>query len=204
MTNLELVQNLINKGVLKSPEIIEAFKKIDRKDFVLKNYQDSAYLDIPLPIGFQQTISQPYTVAFMLELLNPEKGQKILDIGSGSAYTSALLSDIVTNKGKVDAYEIIEDLIKQAKKNIKKYKDLNINFHLADKKKLGNPQEKYDRILVSAAASKIPKDLICQLSSNGILVIPINSSICQFKKKENNKIEKFEYYGFSFVPLINN
>jgi protein-L-isoaspartate(D-aspartate) O-methyltransferase len=204
MTNQELVKNLKNKGVLKSPHIIEAFKNIDRKDFVLEKYQNSAYLDLPLPIGFQQTISQPYTVAFMLELLSPEKDNKILDIGSGSAYTSALLANIVKNSGRVDAFEIIEQLIKQAKENIKKYKDLKINFYLADKKKLGNPSEKYDRILVSAAASKIPEELISQLNVNGRLVIPINSSICQLKKKDNNIIEKFAYYGFSFVPLINN
>lgn len=204
MTNLELVQNLITKNVLKSEQIISAFKKIDRKDFVLENYQDSAYLDIPLPIGFQQTISQPYTVAFMLELLAPEKGQKVLDVGSGSAYTSALLSDIVTNTGKVDACEIIEDLIKQAKKNIKKYKNLKINFYLAKKNELGKPKDKYDRILVSAAASSIPKKLLSQLKINGKLVIPINSSIMLINKIEEDKFEKFEYYGFSFVPLINN
>ncbi len=116
MTNLELVKNLKKRGVLKSPQIINAFINIDRKDFVLKDYQSSAYLDIPLPIGYQQTISQPFTVAFMLELLAPKEKQKILDIGSGSAYTSALLSSIATNKGRVDAFEIVEELIKQAKK----------------------------------------------------------------------------------------
>ncbi len=204
MSNISLVEYLINKGVLKSSEIIEAFKKIDRKNFVLKKYQECAYLDTPLPIGFLQTISQPYTVAFMLELLEPKEGHKILDIGSGSAYTSALLSSIVKNTGQVDAYELIEELIVNAKNNLKNYNDLKINFYLADKNTLGNPEKKYDRILVSAAASKIPNDLICQLNTNGILVIPIKTSICQFKKKENNKIEKFEYYGFSFVPLINN
>ncbi len=204
MTNRKLVQNLIKKGVLKSSKIINAFNNIDRQDFVINKYKESAYLDIPLPIGFQQTISQPYTVAFMLELLKPKTGEQILDIGSGSAYTSALLAHIVSKNGQVDALEIIEDLIIQAKNNLKKYQDLNIKFELSTKNKLSKLRKKYDKILVSASTTKVPTNLISILNNNGKLVIPINSSICQFVKKNDDDIKKFEYYGFSFVPLISN
>ena len=104
----ELVKNLKSSGVLKSPKIIEAFLKVDRKDFVPKDMKASAYLDQALSIGHSQTISQPYTVAFMLELLEPKEGDpstslrasKIMDIGYGSGWASALLAHIVGERGK--------------------------------------------------------------------------------------------------------
>lgn len=204
MTNLQLVKNLQKKGVLKTPRIIKAFESIDRKDFVLERYKKNTYNDIPLPIGHGQTISQPYTVSFMLELLEPSLNHQILDIGSGSAYTSALLAKIVGKKGEVDAYEIIEELIKNAKENIKNYPDLNIKFHLSNENTIKKINKKYDRILVSAASDYILKNLIDILKINAKLVMPVNSSIYLITKKENNIIEKEEFYGFSFVPLINN
>jgi protein-L-isoaspartate(D-aspartate) O-methyltransferase len=204
MTNLQLVKNLQNKGVLKTKNIIKAFERIDRKDFVLEKYQSQAYEDIPLPIGYGQTISQPYTVAFMLELLEPKQNQQILDIGSGSAYTSALLAKIIGQNGRVDAYEIIKALIDNAKKNLKNYPDFNINFYLSKDKIIEKINKKYDRILVSAASDNIPSNLIDILKINAKLVIPVNNSIYLISKKKNNIIEKQEFYGFNFVPLINN
>src|SRR3989338_8376913 len=94
-----LIKELMEEGILKTPSIIDAFEKVDRKDFVLEELKDKAYLNTPLPIGYGQTISQPLTVAFMLELLQPEKGNKILEIGSGSGGQSALAAPGVSRGG---------------------------------------------------------------------------------------------------------
>jgi protein-L-isoaspartate(D-aspartate) O-methyltransferase len=100
-SNGELIDSMIYSGVLKTPKIIKAFEKIDRRYFVPKQFLDNIYVDAPLPIGKNQTISQPTTVAFMLELLDAQEGDDILDIGSGSGWTTALLSEIVGESGSV-------------------------------------------------------------------------------------------------------
>ena len=116
-----MINSLIKDGYLKTLEIIEAFKLIDRTDFVLEEYKNEAYVNAPLPIGFGQTISQPLTVAFMLELLEPKAGEKILDVGAGSGWVSALLAKIVGDKGKIIGIERISELKEMAEKNIAKY-----------------------------------------------------------------------------------
>ncbi len=225
-TNKDLIDYLQKTGVLKTKEIITAFLKIDRKFFVPEEYLDEAYGDYPLPIGYGQTISQPWTVAFMLELLEPRKDQKILDIGFGSGWTSCLLAEIVGEKGKVYAIEIVPEVFEFGKKNIEKFNFLEkgrVELFLADGSK-GLPEKApFDRILVSASAEKIPQVLIDELNNQGILVsasaekipqvlidelnnqgilvIPVKDSIYKVKKI-NGKIEKEEYYGFAFVPLI--
>src|SRR3989344_3253201 len=98
----ELIRELKTQGVLKSPNVEAAFRAIDRKDFVRPEYEEVAYANHPLPIGEGQTISQPYTVAFMLDLLDPKAGEKILDVGSGSGWTTALLAHIVSQSGEID------------------------------------------------------------------------------------------------------
>lgn len=198
---LELIKKLKNKGVLRTKSIISAFSKIDRADFVLEEYKKEAYLDIPLPINYNQTISQPYTVALMLELLSPKKNQAVLDIGCGSAYSSALLAKIVKPNGIVYGLEIIPQLLEYGKRNLKKYPDLNIDLNLAKEKSVGLVNYKFDRILVSAAAKSLPTELLLQLKKGGKLVIPINNSIFLYEKDKNDKINYKEYFGFTFVPL---
>ena len=192
---------MISAGVLNSKDIIKAFENIDRSDFIKPEYISEAYEDYPLPIGQGQTISQPTTVAFMLELLQPKRGHKILDVGSGSGWTTALLAQIVGRKGKVIGTEIVSDLVKFGQQNLAKY-DLP-QAKIVKSNLVGYPEEApYDRILVSASANKLPKELIEQLASDAIMVLPIESSIFKIKAKKG-KIETEEFPGFSFVPLRN-
>ena len=120
-TKNELIKNLIEDGYLKTPNIIEAFRAIDRADFVLPEYRSEAYGNYPLPITGGQTISQPLTVAFMLELLEPQLGEKILDIGAGSGWQTTLLAEIIGAIGVIVAIERIPELCDFAQKNIDKY-----------------------------------------------------------------------------------
>jgi len=116
-----LINQLISEGTLKTPAIISAFEKIKREDFMLPENADEAEANYPLSIGHSQTISQPFTVAFMLELLEPQPGDKILDIGSGSGWTTALLAEIIGPQGQVFAIERIPELKKFGENNVKKY-----------------------------------------------------------------------------------
>jgi len=201
ISNSELVNHLINRDVLKSSNIIDAFSNIDRVDFVNDPTVLDVYADYPLQIGYAQTISQPTTVAMMLEMLSPQKGQKILDIGSGSGWTTALLSFIVGERGSVIGVERVKELVKFGSNNLKKYKFKNSKIIQA-KDELGIVGEKFDRILVSAAAEEFPTELTQQLKVGGKLVIPVRSSIYEIRKKESGELEGKEHYGFTFVPLI--
>jgi len=197
------VQHLKEIGVLKTPALIKAFLRIDRKDFVLPEYQDQAYENYPLPIGFDQTISQPYTVAFMLELLQAQKGEKILDIGSGSAWTTALLAHIAGKKGRVYGTELVPELVKFGKKNLAKYKFPQAEVLQAKKGVLGLPDRTpFDKILVSAAAREVPQELLKQLSKDGVMVISVKTAILRIQKVLGKEPDIQRFEGFVFVPLI--
>jgi len=198
------VHNFNLSNVLRSPKIIKAFEKVNRKDFVRSEYVGRAYDDIPLPIGYNQTISQPTTVAFMLELLELKEGLKVLDVGSGSGWTTALLANIVGKKGEVVGVELIPELVNFGRENIGKYcNGSNVNIFPAEGT-IGYPlKSPYDRILVSASADEIPLELIKQLKVSGVLVIPVKNSIYKLIRKSNDisDVSKEEYPGFVFVPL---
>jgi len=203
-----LIEQLIKDGYLKTPEIIEAFKKIKREDFILPEFKEEAEANYPLPIGYGQTISQPLTVAFMLELLQPKKGDKILDIGSGSGWTTALLAEIVGEEGKVFGVEIISELKCFGEENTKKYnfvKSGRAVFVCGDGSK-GLPQESpFDKIHVAAAAAKIPPALLNQLKIGGRLVIPVgieSQDMILVEKIGEKKYKEKKFPGFLFVPLV--
>jgi protein-L-isoaspartate(D-aspartate) O-methyltransferase len=182
--------------------IKQAFKSIPRDKFVPKQYKLMAGVDSALSIGHGQTISQPTTVRMMLEWLNPHEGDKVLDVGSGSGWTAALLSFLVGPKGKVYAVERIPELLKFGKKNCDKLKINNVEFH-AVKDEFGLPEHApYDRILVSAAATEIPTTLLNQLAKGGKMVIPINYTIYEIEKSKAGEITQTPHEGFIFVPLI--
>ncbi len=200
-SNSDLIKHLIDRDALKSEIIIDAFRQIDRIDFVPDPTGSDVYEDHPLSIGFQQTISQPTTVAMMLEMLFPGKGEKILDIGSGSGWTTALLSYIAGETGYVIGLERIKTLVEFGKGNLDKYNFQNAEIIPAGKA-LGLPGETFDRILVSASADEFPADLTSQLKTGGKLVIPVLDSIYEITKKENGELDGLRHYGFTFVPLI--
>jgi len=205
MTNL--INELVKQGWLKTPRIIEAFQKIKREDFLPADSRHLADLNEALPIGCNQTISQPLVTAFMLELLQPDTGDRILDIGSGSGWTTALLAEIIGQKGKVIALEIIPELKDFGQNNAAKYNFIKkgiAEFVLADGSRGYEKEAPYDKILVSASLQEnnIPIVWKKQLKIGGRLVCPIINSIWLFIKKSENEFERFEYPGFVFVPLI--
>lgn len=200
-SNNQMVDYLIDVGVLNSSRIIEAFRHVDRADFVADRGAMDIYEDYPLGIGNGQTISQPRTVAMMLEMLSPKEGEKILDIGSGSGWTTALLAYIAGESGSVTGVERVSELVRFGNSNIEKYKFKNVKILQAGDE-LGIAGEKFDRILVSAAADELPHELIKQLKVGGKLVIPIQSSVFEIVKKEGGEFDASEHYGFAFVPLI--
>ncbi len=202
MNNEELVQHLINHGALKTKEIIEAFRKVDRVNFCLKEYRHLAYVDQPLPILVGQTISQPTTVAIMTESLQPHKGDKVLEIGTGSGYQAAILAEIV-KPGKVYTIERIKELVEFAKNNLKDYENVEI-IH-GDGSKGLKEKAPFDCIIVTACAPEIPEILKEQLAYGGRMVIPIGESehsqdLLLIRKKE--KFEIINLGPFAFVPLI--
>ena len=190
-----------NSGVLRTSRIIKAFKKIDRKYFVPEGFDEEIYDDAPLPIGRGQTISQPTTVAFMLELLNAKEGDRVLDIGSGSGWTAALLSEIVGENGEVTGMDRVDELVEVGQKNLAQFGFKHSCIEKAGEK-LGKPGKQFDGILVSASAPEIPFELLEQLKIGGTVVVPVQNSIFRFKKLSNTEVQKEEYPGFVFVPLI--
>ncbi|MBL7045267.1 MAG: protein-L-isoaspartate(D-aspartate) O-methyltransferase [Parcubacteria group bacterium] len=203
-TKEELIDHLENgTQVFRSDKSLkDAFLAIDRKDFVSEDYAEEVYEDYALPIGYEQTISQPTTVAFMLELLGVEKGDKVLDVGSGSGFTSALLAHMVGESGKVIGVERVQELVGFGQENLNKYDFKNVEIVKSDKEVGLSSDAPYDKILVSAAAEEVPKKLLEQLKVGGTMVIPIYDNIWQIRKtsETDTNIEKFE--RFEFVPLI--
>jgi len=202
---MSLIDSLISKGYLNTPSIIEAFRKIKRGDFLPEHLKSLSEIDEALPIGEGQTISQPAVVAFMIELLKPKPGDKILDIGSGSGWTTALLAQVTGEKGKIFGIELLSSLAELGKENIKKYNFIEkgtVKIICADGSKGLREEAPFDQVLVSAAAEDVPQLLKAQLKVGGKLVIPISTSVWLFEKKGENMFEEKEYPGFMFVPLI--
>lgn len=201
-----LIESLVKTKVLRSPSLIDAFLACDRKDFVREELIQSAYVDAPLPTCEGQTISQPYTVAFMLELLDVRPGQKVLDVGFGSGWTTAILAHVVGSHGRVYGLEVNPEVFAFGKKNLGKFVFPNVELYNKSGW-AGLPDEApFDRILVSAAAPQLPPVLGRELGEGGRLVIPIGvdfaCSVCLFGKGRHGLriLEKHE--GFAFVPLI--
>ncbi|HBM17232.1 MAG TPA: protein-L-isoaspartate O-methyltransferase [Lentisphaeria bacterium] len=193
-----LLRKLTLSGFSKN--IVKAFSEVNREEFVLKTDLPYAWSDIALPLGYNSTISQPYTIAFMLKLLELENKQelKILEIGSGCSYVLALLNSMIPNS-KLFGIELNEAVGNKSIEKLSGYQ--NIKILLMDGKN-GLPEEApFDRILVSAAYSSYPYQLTEQLKEGGIIVTPISYSISKIKKIGSACVQE-EYPGFTFVPLL--
>ena len=175
---------------------------VPRHLFLSKDFENRAYDDVALPIDEEQTISQPYTVAFQSQALEIKPGDKVLEIGTGSGYQAAILAQM---GAEVYSIERIEKLHKMAKINLQPYLK-NINLLLSDGTMGWPDNAPFDKIIVTAAAPKLPEILLEQLKPGGIAIIPIGSMKIQkmvlIKKSVDNKLSQKELGDFRFVPLI--
>ena len=201
LTNQDLVENLVSEKTLRASRIIDAFKTIDRKNFVLPQEQGMAYEDRPLSIGYGATISQPTTVAIMLEKLESRPGDRILEIGSGSGYMTALLAEIVGETGKVFSIEYIPELKGLAEFNLRKYDFRNVALFVGDGKAGLKDYAPFDKIISSASGDEIPGSWKSQLKTGGRIVAPVGDSLVVLEKASKRKFKEERIGGFLFVPL---
>jgi len=198
-----MIQHLIKYNYIKSKKVIDAMTKVDRKNFVPKEYITDAYSDYPIPIGFKQTISAPSIVGIMTEALDIQESDKILEIGCGSGYQAAILAEISKN-GKIYTVERIPELAELAKEKLKDYK--NIEIINRDGYYGYENEAPYDKIIVTAAPVEIPTPLLKQLKTGGKMIIPVGSAYIQnlilVEKISQTKIKKNILCGCMFVPLI--
>ena len=189
--------------MITSDPVLKAFLVVPRELFVDPSYRHQSYADHPLPIGCEQTISQPTTVMMMLQLLEVLPGQRVLEIGSGSGYNAALLAELT---GEVVTVERHLQLVKSARENLKQAGYKEVIVVNGDGKNGYISRAPYDRIMITAAAHKVPQKLKDQLSIGGLLVAPIGATYgCEmltFKKISSNNFQTSNHGLFSFVPLV--
>ncbi len=198
---IRLILELRESGI-SDAKILSAIEKIPREKFIPENFRNQAYDNLALPIGDNQTISQPFVVAKMTQLLELESKHKVLEVGTGSGYQSAVLSKLVR---RVYTIERIKNLSIKAEKIFKELKISNIVTKYADGNLGWKEQIPFDRIIITAATSHISKAIFSQIDEGGIIVSPINSKNKQIiikYKKINNVLESQTYDDVLFVPNL--
>ena len=202
--NNDLIKELKEKGIVDK-NILDAMKRIPRELFVNKTYVQWAYEDNALPLECGQTISQPYVVAYMIDCLKLKKTDKVLEIGTGTGYQTAIISYLCQ---KIYTVEIFNELLFRAKNNTEKLKIKNIIYKLGNGVNGWEEKILFDAIIVSAASEEIPSKLLQNLKNNGKLIIPMkysfeNQKLILVKRKNENNFEKEELFDVKFVPLLN-
>jgi protein-L-isoaspartate(D-aspartate) O-methyltransferase len=200
-----LVDELTREGVIKSERVRKALLSVPREEFVLPEYRMMAYEDRPLPLFAGATISAPHMVAMMCELIEPRTGMKILEVGAGSGYHAAVCAEAIERRGKVYTIEIVKELAVYAAQNIERlgYWGVVEVFH-GDGRRGLERHAPFDAVIVTAAASGIPRTLVDQLRDGGVLVIPVEEGAGQVLYrvvKRGEKIEKRAITYVLFVPL---
>lgn len=192
---------IVDRGVTDAA-VLKAMRKVPRHLFVPEEYEKEAYDDNPLPIGYGQTISQPYIVAYMTEVVKPNKNKNALEVGTGSGYQAAVLAETVRN---VYSVEIIPELAKESEVRLERLGYKNVNVKFGDGYLGWKEYAPFDIIIVTAAAEQIPGPLIDQLAENGRLVIPVGEPAAIQEllliEKKKGKIEKSRLIFVRFVPF---
>ncbi|MBC8465100.1 MAG: protein-L-isoaspartate O-methyltransferase [Parcubacteria group bacterium] len=201
-----LILQLKERNILTDPRIESALREIDRARFVPKEKRLEAYQNYPLPIGYGQTISQPETVVFMLELLKAQRGDTVIDVGSGSGWQSALLGHIVGEEGCVHGMEIVSELAEMSKEVIDSYGFITEGRVAIHEKSAREGLPEYASFNRIICAAELPEDIptawITQLAPEGKIVAPIGENIVLLIKHESGELERHEYPGYIFVPFV--
>lgn len=199
-----MVEEQIRARGIRDEKVLEAMLKVERHRFVLPDYLNKAYADHPLPIGDGQTISQPYIVAFMTEVLDLKATDKVLEIGTGSGYQAAVLAEICDS---VFTVEIYPSLALQAERTLKLLGYTNIFIKTGDGYRGWPEHAPFDAIIVTCAPEEIPLPLREQLAEGGKMIIPVGGNYTQnlvLLEKKRGKILKTNVLPVRFVPMINN
>ena len=197
----QLLKYWSDSKLVTDKKLLKAFGEVERANFVLESYKHLSYSDVPLPIGFGQTISQPTTVMLMIQALKLRKTDVVLEIGAGSGYNAAVMSKLCKF---IYAREIIPGLVEFAKENLSREGVRNVEVGCSDGSKGYKAKAPYNKIIVTAAWPNIPKRLVEQLKENGKIIAPVGEMLHQemflgVKKNGQLKLESLGY--FSFVPL---
>ena len=197
-----MVRRQLHARGIRNPRVLGAFQWVPREAFVPAEFAAAAYHDQPLPVGDGQTISQPYIVARMTELLRPERSDRMLDVGAGTGYQTAILSMLVQ---EVYAIERLPSLLDGARRRIERLGLTNVYWSVGDGAKGWRTAGPFDGILVAAAAPQVPSALLDQLADGGRLVIPIGDhdvqELIRIERRGDRLIED-TFGGVRFVPLI--
>lgn len=193
-------QQLVARGI-KDARVLSAMEKVPREEFVPPESRSNSYEDGPLPIGYDQTISQPYIVAFMTEQLQPSPADRVLEIGTGSGYQAAVLAALVAH---VYSIEIIEPLAKSAQATLQRLGCDNVHVKVGDGYK-GWPEEApFDAVIVTCAPDKVPQALVDQLKDGGRMIIPVGERFAQelyLLEKKNGQVKQSVTLPVRFVPM---